>query len=262
MTSFAVNPLRTHGFAAEALDRYHHRNEHFAHPDRHIVQRSRLCRLTPFVLPFRLMKGQRILILAPHTDDGELGCGGTVNRLADANEVYYAAFSTCRQSVPEGFDPNVLRKEVTDATAILGIAKEKLILYDYEVRTFGYQRQRILDDMLHLKREISPNVVFMPAQNDVHQDHSTLTQEGIRAFKFSNLLCYELPWNNFSFVTSCFFALTEEHLSAKCEALAAYKSQAAKSYINEDFIKSLARVRGVQSGHRYAEAFEIIRWIV
>lgn len=54
-----------------------------------------------------------ILVLAPHTDDGELGCGGSIVRfLEEGKEVYYVAFSTAEDSVPEGFPKNILEMEV------------------------------------------------------------------------------------------------------------------------------------------------------
>ena len=55
----------------------------------------------------------RVLVLAPHTDDGELGCGGTISRMVEeGREVYYAAFSTAAESVPPPFPPDILEKEV------------------------------------------------------------------------------------------------------------------------------------------------------
>ena len=164
--------------------------------------------------------------------------------------------------MPNGFDPDVLVHEVKEATQILGIKKSNLILFDYEVRTFNFRRQEILDDILQIKKEINPDIVFLPSKGDIHQDHFTITNEGIRAFKFSSILCYEMPWNNFSFDTSCFISLGYQDLVAKCDALSAYKSQTHKSYANHEFIRSLAKVRGVQSGNEYAEAFEIIRWLI
>lgn len=202
------------------------------------------------------------MVLAPHTDDGEFGCGGTIARLIEEeNEVYYMAFSACQQSVLPQFPPDILVKEVKEAAAILGVKKENLILLDYEVRTFNYKRQEILDDILKVKAEVKPDVVFLPSIRDIHQDHFTITNEGIRAFKFSSILCYELPWNNFSFDTTAFFRLSDRHVEIKCKALSAYKSQAHRSYANVEFIQSLARVRGVQSGNELAEVFEIIRWV-
>jgi N-acetylglucosamine malate deacetylase 1 len=209
-----------------------------------------------------MLSGKRILVLCPHTDDGELGCGGTIHKLLSDNEVYYAAFSSCQHSVPDGFAADVLVNEMQAATRILGVKKESLFLFDYEVRTFSSRRQEILDELIKLKKDIAPHLVFMPSINDVHQDHSVITNEGIRAFKYSSILCYELPWNNFSFITSCFVSLTEENVQTKCEAIAAYHSQKSRPYANQEFIRSLAKVRGVQAGSTYAEAFEVIRWLI
>ncbi len=208
-------------------------------------------------------KKKRILVLAPHTDDGEFGCGGTISKFIDeGNDVYYAAFSACQQSVLPQFPSDILITEVKEATKILGIKKENLLLFDYDVRTFGYQRQDILDDLIKIRAEIQPELIFMPTITDIHQDHHTIAEEGMRAFKFNSILSYELPWNNFSFSTSCFVHLEEQYIQTKVNALQAYQSQAHRSYSDEDFIRSLARTRGVQIGSKYAEAFEIVRWII
>jgi LmbE family N-acetylglucosaminyl deacetylase len=206
---------------------------------------------------------KKILVLAPHTDDLEFGCGGTVAKLIDdGNEVFCAAFSACRQSVRKEFPEDILITEIKAASAILGIKPENLILFDYNVRTFNYHRQEILDDILKLKAKIQPDIVFIPALTDVHQDHFTIAQEGFRAFKFSSLLSYELPWNNLSFNTASFMKLEEKNILKKIEAVNQYKSQAHRPYANEEFIRSLARTRGVQINTHYAECFEVIRWIL
>ena len=115
--------------------------------------------------------------------------------------------------------------------------------------------------MLKLKVEINPDLVFIPSLNDVHQDHATIANEAVRAFKFINILSYEMPWNNFKFSTTCFFILDDLNLQTKIEALKKYSSQKHRSYANEDFIRSLAKVRGVQIGELYAEVFEVIRLV-
>lgn len=205
---------------------------------------------------------KRTLVLAPHTDDGEFGCGGTIARLCEnGSEVFYAAFSACRQSVLKEFPEDILITEVKAATKELGIVPSRLILYDYEVRTFNLHRQQILEEIIKLKNDIKPDLVFIPSVNDIHQDHFIISNEGVRAFKLSTLLSYELPWNNFSFTTSCFFKLSPSNIDAKLRALKCYKSQQHKPYANDDFIKSLARVRGVQTGSEYAEVFEVVRMV-
>src|SRR4029079_13357512 len=89
---------------------------------------------------------RRVLVLAPHTDDGEFGCGGTMARLVDAGaEVRYVAFSIATKSLPDGFPPDTLAREVREATAELGIPAEQLTVHDLEVRTFPERRQDILE---------------------------------------------------------------------------------------------------------------------
>lgn len=206
------------------------------------------------------LTNKRILILAPHTDDAEFGCGATIAKLIEqGNEVYSVAFSACHQSVLKDFPSDILITEVKEASAELGIKKENLILLDYMVRTFNYRRQEILEDLLKIKKDIQPNVVFMPTMNDLHQDHLTISHEGLRAFKFCNIFCYELPWNNLQFTTSSFSIITEDHLQRKVNAISKYKSQAHRNYANEEFLRSLARVRGTQINERYAECFELLR---
>jgi LmbE family N-acetylglucosaminyl deacetylase len=205
----------------------------------------------------------KTLILAPHTDDAELGCGATISRLiSEGCEVYSAAFSACKQSVKPEFPEDILETELRRVSEVLGIKSENLRLFEYPVRTFNFHRQEILDDIIKLRDEIKPDLVFIPSLNDIHQDHQTLAQEAVRVFKFSTLLCYELPWNNFDFRTTLFYRLEERHLEAKIRALACYKSQAHREYMKPEFIRSLAKVRGVQAGVPLAEVFEVVRMVM
>jgi LmbE family N-acetylglucosaminyl deacetylase len=204
-----------------------------------------------------------ILILAPHTDDGELGCGGTIAKLCNEGyRVIYVAFSTCRRSLPEGWEPDTLAKEVKKAVEILGVAKDDLLLFDYDVRKFKEDRQRILEDIIELRKKYAPDTVFVPCTTDIHQDHQVISEEGLRAFKSATVYGYEMPWNNISFNAHAFMKLKKEFVEKKVEALMEYKSQQHRPYVNREFIFSLATVRGVQIGSEYAESFEVIRSIL
>ena len=206
---------------------------------------------------------KNILVLAPHTDDGELGCGGTIAKFIEEGvEVYYAAFSTAEESVPEGLPKDILKTEVRKATSVLGIPSNNLFVFDYEVRKLNYSRQSILEDLVHLKNDLNPDIVFIPSPHDIHQDHSTIAVEGRRAFKHNILLGYELPWNNLQFDTQCFIRLKKNHLQCKVDALEEYGSQKGKDYMSKEFIYSLAKARGVQIGSEFAECFEVVRWVV
>ncbi|MBD65290.1 MAG: LmbE family protein [Halobacteriovoraceae bacterium] len=206
---------------------------------------------------------KKVLVLSPHTDDGELGAGGTIARLVEAGaDVFYMAFSTAEESVPEGHPKDILVKEVKTATGQLGIKPENLIVKRYKVRNLNYERQNILEDLIEVRKNHTFDLVLMPSLNDIHQDHQTISQEGLRAFKRSTILGYELIWNNLSFNTTSFVEIKKEHLDRKNNALREYKSQEHRDYMSAEFINSLARTRGVQIGVEYAEAFEVIRLVM
>jgi LmbE family N-acetylglucosaminyl deacetylase len=204
-----------------------------------------------------------VLVLAPHTDDGEFGCGGTMARLIENGiRVTYAAFSTAAKSVPEGFPKDVLKHEVRAATGVLGIPETDLRIYDFEVRTFPTVRQDILEEMIVLQQELDPDCVLLPALIDLHQDHKTIAEEGLRAFKRTTVMAYEIPWNNLSFTHQAYVRLEGRHVEKKVEALSCYASQGHRNYTREDYIRNVALTRGVNIGCEFAEVFEVYRWIL
>ena len=72
-----------------------------------------------------------VLVLAPHTDDGELGAGGTISRcISEGAEVWYAAFSTADDSLLPGFEEGTLKGEVKAATSRLGIPENRLVIFN------------------------------------------------------------------------------------------------------------------------------------
>ena len=202
-------------------------------------------------------------MLAPHTDDVELGCGGTIARFLEnkENEINVAVFSSAADSVPKGFPRTALRDEFFDAMKILGVRRDHLTVYDYEVRKLSYSRQDVLEELVKLRRSLEPDMVFLPSSEDLHQDHQTLYSEGLRAFKEITLWGYELPWNTITFPSRGFVTLERKHLEKKWKALQAYKTQfaAKRDYFTLDYIMGIAKVRGVQVRAHYAEAFDVIR---
>ena len=204
-----------------------------------------------------------VLVLAPHTDDGEFGCGGTMARFIENGvRITYAAFSTAAKSVPDGFPKDVLKHEVRAATGVLGIPEKDLRVYDFEVRTFPTVRQDILEEMILLQQEIDPDCVLLPALVDLHQDHKTIAEEGLRAFKRTTVMAYEIPWNNLNFSHQAYVRLEDRHVEKKVEALACYASQGHRNYTREDYIRNVALTRGVNVGCEFAEVFEVYRWIL
>ena len=204
-----------------------------------------------------------ILILAPHPDDGEFGCGASIKKWSDDGaSIHYLAFSPCHKSIPGGFEKNILFSELNKACIHLGIAKDNIHTFNFPVREFTKYRQDILEELITFRKKIRQvDMVILPSSNDVHQDHQVINQEGIRAFKHSRILGYELVWNNLCFTSNYHTKLTKNHLDAKWQAISEYNSQGFRNYKSKSFIQGLARVRGTQIGCEFAEAFELIRWI-
>ena len=201
-----------------------------------------------------------VLILSPHPDDAEFGLGGTLVKLLElGKEVHLMVFSKCEKSTPEGFEVGTIEGELQKSCMYLGI--KNITILDHEVREFPRLRQEILEDMVSMNDLIKPDLVFLPGSSDIHQDHNTIYQEGIRAFKFCNVLGYEMPWNNSSFKSYVYIGLTRAQLDRKVGAIECYKSQSNRPYAGREFIHALATIRGVQVRKEYAESFEMIRWI-
>lgn len=205
---------------------------------------------------------KKLLVLSPHTDDGEIAAGAAIHRLiSEGVECRYIAFSDCKESVPDGFPKDILRTEVYRATAMLGIESDKVSVYDYPVRKLGDYRQEILEELIQLKRSYDPDLVMAPSRFDIHQDHKTIAEEALRAFKTCTVLGYDMPWNCIEFETRMLIKITGEQLDRKLEAINMYESQLSKGYIDGKFIRSLASVRGAEIREEFAEAFEVMRWV-
>jgi len=204
----------------------------------------------------------RALLLAAHTDD-ELGCAGTVIRLLEeGTEIHYFALSRCEASVPAGFAKDVLYHECRECTSRMGIPESNVCVGEFEVRQFPRDRQLVLEEFVRLRNSLRPNIVFVPASSDIHQDHHTVYQEAFRAFKHSSILGYELAQNTPNFHATAFVQLSSAHIDRKLHALSAYKSQTTRNYSSEEYIRSLARVRGMQCNAEFAEAYEVIRMVM
>jgi LmbE family N-acetylglucosaminyl deacetylase len=192
----------------------------------------------------------KVLVLSPHTDDAELGCGGAIAAHADRGDtVRVIAFST---PLPELYD------EFDASMKVLGATGRAL---DFETRFLPDNRQQVLDCIMHEKQTFAPDIVYCPSIYDTHQDHMTVYAEAVRAFHNTTMYGYEVPWNNFRFSTDIFTKLTEKQLRRKIAALTHYKTQQHRYYFDARFLEGLARVRGVQSQTEFAEAFEAIRII-
>jgi LmbE family N-acetylglucosaminyl deacetylase len=203
----------------------------------------------------------KILVVSPHTDDGELGCGASISRFVrEGKEVHYFALTSIVKTENGKADIiNEARKSVVD---VLGIKVENFYYASFDIREFYKDRQLILDWMLDLQKKNKYDLVLIPSLNDLHQDHIVVAQEGLRAFKHITILGYELPWNNIDIRSGCFISVCKKDVENKMMALQHYVSQVGRKYMSWEFISGWAIMRGVQINKEYAEMFEVIRWVI
>lgn len=204
----------------------------------------------------------KVLVIGAHTDDGEIGAGAAISRFCrEGKEVHYVAFSICEESIPKEFPNDITSKEIIKAGSKLGIPQKNIQTLRYKVRKFPENRQDILEDMVRLNNTLQPDLVLIHNSFDIHQDHKTIYEEGLRAFKKTSILGYELPWNNLDISNRCFIEVQEQDLKNKVGSILEYKSQSFRNYINEEYIRSLMIIRGKQINFNLAESFEVIRLI-
>jgi LmbE family N-acetylglucosaminyl deacetylase len=205
----------------------------------------------------------KVLALSAHTDDFEIGAGGTVARLIeDGAVVHVIAFSRCQQHVPSGFEKGVLAVETLRSASTLGIEADRVHVLDQPVDHFPEHRQDICQYLWEFEQEVHPDIVLAPCSHDIHQDHQVIHQEAVRIFKHATLLGYYLPWNCLHFQPQWIQALKPRHCKAKLDALACYQSQQHKSCMDQVYLGSWLRFTGQLMGAKYAEAFEVIRVVV
>lgn len=207
----------------------------------------------------------RVLLLSPHTDDVELGAGGLVCRLLEegGHTFRLLVFSQCEDSLGPGMAPDTLEREFKACADFLGVADRQV--FDFAVRTMPEHRQGILEALVRARKDFRPDLVVAPSLDDVHQDHGTVAQEALRAFKSSaTILGYELPWNNLTFSARVLVRLTKDQVWHKWQAMQHYASQQTlgRDYFSWEFVQSWARMRGAQCGTPYAEAFDVLRAVV
>jgi LmbE family N-acetylglucosaminyl deacetylase len=202
-----------------------------------------------------LLNAKKILFLGAHPDDIELGCGALIANQSKTTEIICATLSD-NQKNP------LLSNVVAEHHAsmqILGVKKENVILGSFETRRFMQQRQEILEFLITLKKEHSPDVVFVHSQADLHQDHNAVTREALRAFRGSSVFGYDVIRSSQGFFPAFLVVVTESDLNQKVNSLAAYKTYADKYYFAPELTKAILIRNGALCERKYAEGFDILR---
>ena len=203
------------------------------------------------------IKNKIILAIAPNLDDIELGLGATIHKLSKDNTIHYLGLS-----MPPLVEKDIFMQEFWESCKHLKLSKERMVLKDYNPRDLFKDRMDILQLFYDTNKAIKPDIVFVPNSKDIHQSHQVTYQEARRAFKYSTILGYELPWNSMSFDMDVLIEVSKENIEAKQESINSFESQKARTFFSNDIITDLAKLRGKQIGKDFAECFELTRIII
>ena len=199
--------------------------------------------------------GNRVLFLGAHPDDIELGCGALLHHMVRHTEVLCVTLSD-NQKNP---DLTHLKNEHLAAMAVLGVPEEKIVLGPFTTRVFPDARQEILEYFLQLRRDFNPDLIFVHSKHDVHQDHLTMTDEALRAFRGITVLGFDVVRSSYGFFPHFIVEVTEEDVNKKIEALACYETYRDRYYFNSELTRSIMVRHGALAERPFAEGFDILR---
>lgn len=201
--------------------------------------------------------GKRICFIGAHPDDIELGAGALIAQIASKADIRCVTLSD-NQKNPELKN---LVEEHFLSMAVLGVPKEKVILGQFETRRFPHARQEILEYMIKLNREFNPDIVFVHTRADIHQDHGTVTEEALRAFRGTTLLGFDVIRSSYGFFPSFLVEVNEDEVQKKINSLREYKTYKSRYYFDADLTRSTLVRYGAIAERPYAEGFDILRVI-
>ncbi|MES0371993.1 MAG: PIG-L deacetylase family protein [Mariprofundaceae bacterium] len=198
----------------------------------------------------------RILALAPHPDDIEIGCGGTLAvHAARGDEVHL--FVATEGGV--GGSADTRKSEQKRSAEILGV--KEIHWGGYSDTCLPQQAMALMETLEKLVKQVEPDTVYVNHRDDTHQDHRVLAQVANSVTRYvPNVLAYETP-SSISFDPTLFMDINET-MALKREALEAHASQVDRTHVKLNIIEialATAHFRGVQGKLSCAEAFVPVR---
>jgi LmbE family N-acetylglucosaminyl deacetylase len=199
--------------------------------------------------------GKRVLFLGAHPDDIELGCGALLHHIVKQTDVLCVTLSD-NQKNPELQN---VKSEHFASMAVLGVPREKIVFGPFTTRVFPDSRQEILEYFLSLRRDFNPDLIFVHSKQDVHQDHLTMTDESLRAFRGITVLGFDVVRSSYGFFPHFLVEVTEEDVNKKIEGLASYQTYRDRYYFNSELTRSIMIRHGALAECPFAEGFDILR---
>jgi LmbE family N-acetylglucosaminyl deacetylase len=203
----------------------------------------------------------RVLCLGAHSDDLEIGCGGTILDWIERGvglDVHWVVFSAIDA-----------RGEEASRSAegfLRGAARSKVALCEFRDGYFPYQGAELKDRFEALKREVDPDVVLTHRRDDAHQDHREVARLAWNSFRDHLILEYEIPkWDGDLARPNLYHPLSLATLERKIALLHEhFATQRGKDWFDPDTFRALARLRGMEARapERVAEAFVLSKAVL
>jgi LmbE family N-acetylglucosaminyl deacetylase len=202
----------------------------------------------------RLERPARVLALGAHCDDIEIGCGGTLLRLAAARpglEALWVVFCS---------SPARAREARASAGAFLqGAAEPRIVVHDFRDAFLPYSGGAVKEAFEALKKDFSPDLVFTHYRNDRHQDHRLVSDLTWNTWRDHLILEYEVPKFDGDFGSpNVFSPLPRATLQRKIDLVFEhFPSQSGRQWFTPDLLQAVARIRGMEcvAPDQVAEAF-------
>jgi LmbE family N-acetylglucosaminyl deacetylase len=197
----------------------------------------------------------KILCLGAHADDIEIGCGGTILRLAHQHkknlEVAWLVYSAHDEREKEA---------IKSAHSFLkSVSKKHILTYHFRDGFFPFYGIEMKESFETFKRSYSPDIVFTHYRKDRHQDHRLISDLTWNTYRNHLILEYEIPKYDGDMGRPNFFVSLDEKTCKQKNKLIIkhFQTQREKHWLTEETLFSLLRLRGIESGRssRYAEAF-------
>jgi LmbE family N-acetylglucosaminyl deacetylase len=201
--------------------------------------------------------GQRVCFIGAHPDDIEIGSGALIAHIAGQTEVLCITLSDNQKNPAL---KNVV-EELHRSMAILGVQEKNVIVGQFETRRFPHFRQEILEYLIEFNHEYQPEIVFTHTRADIHQDHATVTEEVLRAFRGTTVLGFDVLRSTYGFFPNFLVEVTEQDLNTKIRALAEYKTYTNKYYFDPAITRATVIRHGALAERPFAEGFDILRII-
>jgi LmbE family N-acetylglucosaminyl deacetylase len=202
-----------------------------------------------------ILYGKRVCFIGAHPDDIELGCGALISNIGNKAEILCMTLSDNKTN-PELQNLYIEHKA---SMSVLGVTGDHDIVKNFETRRFPQVRQEILETMIDIKRSFKPEIVFVHTKNDIHQDHVTVTDEALRAFRGTTVLGFDVLRSSYGFFPHFLFEVTEEDVEKKLAALAEYKTYSNRYYFDSQITRATMIRHGALAERPFAEGFDLIR---